>query len=194
MVWKILAEEFLLDNFEDVPVVLENLRFERLTTLPPDGDVVFYVNIVKKSGKFEIYESGSIVCSGSIKQKNDVPSEFEIFNDSFDVSLENLVLKRNDVYRFFNSKGQIFGNQFKAIIECNVDGSQAKVEWKNSFICFMENMLQLSALAIPNYTGFIFTATIKKIVIDPIRFFKETLKTRGKYFFLFFIILNNLLM
>lgn len=182
MVWKIFAEEFHFKSYENVPIVVENLLFKRLTTLPEDDDVDFFVNIVRRSGNFEIYESGSLVCSGTIKIREELPSEFEIFNTPVQLTQENLILKRNDIYKFFNLKGQLFKNHFKSILECSIDGSEAKVEWKNNFECFMENMLQLSILAAPNYSGFYFSSLIKKIVIDPQTFFNETLRTRGKLY------------
>lgn len=182
MVWKIFSEEFHFKSYENVPIVVENLFFKRLTTLPENDDVNFFVNIVRKSGNFEIYESGSLVCSGTIKTREELPSEFKVFDTPVQLTQENLILKRNDIYKFFNLKGQLFKNHFKSILECSIDGSEAKVEWKNNFECFMENMLQLSILACPNYSGFFFSSLIKKIVIDPKKFFSETLKTRGKLY------------
>lgn len=179
MVWKIFSEEFHLKNWKEFPVVLERIEFYRLTTLPPDENVNFYVNIVKKSGNFEIYESGSLVCSGNIKSKQDVSSEFEILETPIRVSPTNFVLKRNEIYKFFNLKGQIFCDLYKSILECSIDGSEGKIEWRNDIVTFIENMLQLSGFAIPNFTGFMFTSTVHKIVIDPKQFFEEASQNTG---------------
>lgn len=180
MAWKTLCREFLSKNYQKVSVVIENLSFKRITTLPLEGDVKFSINIVRKSGNFEILESGFPVCSGNIRTKEDAPGEFEILETPIDFSRGTLSLTNNDIYRYFDLKGQIFSQSFKSLIESNVEGSAGKVEWKNDFASFIESMLQLSGLGVPNYAGFLFSSGVSKIVIDPLQFIEGISQNKGE--------------
>lgn len=40
--------------FTEVSVVFEDVRFQRATNIPKDGDLDFMITIQKKSGNFEV--------------------------------------------------------------------------------------------------------------------------------------------
>lgn len=180
MAWKTLCREFLSKNYQEVPVVIENLSFKRITTLPLEGDVKFSINMVKKSGNFEILESSVPVCSGNIRTKEDAPTEFDILKSPIEFPRGTMDLTNTDIYRFFDLKGQIFSQSFKSVIETNVEASAGRVEWKDDFPSFIENMLQLSGLGVPNYNGFLFSSGVSKIVIDPVQFMESISENKGK--------------
>lgn len=77
MVWKVRAE-MSLTNFEDLPIVFENVAFQRTVTLSEDGNIEFLINIMKETGYFEIYQSGSLVVVGTIRVISDANKEFKI--------------------------------------------------------------------------------------------------------------------
>lgn len=173
MIWKIVATEFLLKDFSEVPIVIENLSFKRMTVIPRDDDVTFFINIVRKSGIFEIYESGSLVASGIIRAKEDAPAEFDCLNTKISFNDANLVLNRNDFYKQFMLKGQIFADSFKGILKSDIMGSKAVIEWTGNFPCFLENILQLGSIYMINCRELMLASSIQKIVIDPELFLKE---------------------
>ncbi|EFN66348.1 Fatty acid synthase, partial [Camponotus floridanus] len=53
LVWKTLAKLRSTD-FELLPVVFENVRFQRATIMPKEGTVKFSINIFEGTGDFEI--------------------------------------------------------------------------------------------------------------------------------------------
>lgn len=182
MVWKVLANEFFLKDYCDVPIIIENISFRRITTIPPDDSIEFVINIVRKSGEFEIYESGSLVSSGIIRGKDDDPSKFEYLQNFSDIEYPSLTLKKNDFYKHFQLKGQLFGEPLKGMLECDLDGSRAKIEWTGNMDCFLENILQLGTFLIPNSKEIILSTNIEKIIIDPVVFLKAAHSKKGKTF------------
>lgn len=182
MIWQLLAEEFLLHNFEEIPIIVEKLSFRRKTILTPEDDMKFIVNLIRKSGCFEIYESGSVVCSGVIRTKEDGPSKFDFLERPTETTQNKMVLKKNDIYKIFNLKGQLFNDTFKSISECDISGTEGKVEWKGKYDSFLENILQFGTLNFPNCHEILFSLCIDRVLIDPQQFLKKANASKGKCF------------
>lgn len=74
LAWKTLAK-LRNKNFEEMPVVMENINFHRATIIPQEGAVKFLVNIMDGTGDFEICEGGSLAVSGTIYIPEDLTKE-----------------------------------------------------------------------------------------------------------------------
>lgn len=168
MLWKRVAEEFFLKNFNDLPIVLENVSFKRATVISQDDETEIFVNISAKSGNFEIFESGEIIVSGKIRGFEKLPYEIEIPN--FDSS--NLVLKRSDIYKEFSFRKQQFSESYQGILECDISGENARIEWKEDMNLFLESLTQLIVCQSPNLRGVFLQTYFQRLSIDPIKFLK----------------------
>lgn len=76
LVWKVFAD-MQLAKMEELPIIFENVKFQRATVLPHNETVSFLVNIMKQSGMFEIFEGGSVVVSGRVYTPKEVREIFE---------------------------------------------------------------------------------------------------------------------
>lgn len=74
LAWKTLAK-LRNKNFDEMPIVLENVQFHRATIMPKEGTVKFLVNIFDGTGDFEICEGGTLTVSGKIYEPENVDKE-----------------------------------------------------------------------------------------------------------------------
>lgn len=120
MAWETLA---LMrgELYSEVPVVFENVRFQRATNIPKDGNVEFIVMVQKGSGTFEVVESGAPVVTGRLyiptdvnKEMIDMPPHPNEPNDS------DLTIK--DVYKELRLRGYNYKGLFKSLNRVNLDG------------------------------------------------------------------------
>lgn len=120
MAWETLA---LMrgEIFSEVPVVFENIRFQRATNIPKDGSVEFIVMVQKGSGTFEVVESGAPVVTGRLyvpsdinKEMVDMPPQPDEPNDSD--------LNMKDIYKELRLRGYNYKGLFKSLNRVNLDG------------------------------------------------------------------------
>ncbi|CAH1132765.1 unnamed protein product [Ceutorhynchus assimilis] len=171
LVWKVTAEANS-KTVQTYPIVFESLKFLRATVLPEGEDVVFYINIMKQSGYFEIFEGGSVCCSGTIKSTKVISDEFiNPDKPKIDVNGYN-PLRKQDVYKWFNLKRYKYSGIFQGIESVDVGGTVGKIKWHNSFTSFLDTMIQISLVTEYSYDLYLPTR-LQKLVIDPVRHFKE---------------------
>ncbi|XP_057667791.1 LOW QUALITY PROTEIN: fatty acid synthase-like [Diorhabda carinulata] len=166
MLWEVFSER-LLKPIENLPIVIEDVKFHRSTVLS-QSDVNFLINIMHQSGKFEISESGSVVCTGTIRTPNDVSTEFIITNLSkTDYKAEDNynILRSTDIYKELFSRGYGYNNIFRGLRECNLQGI-GKIRWNGNFCSFLDSMLHLDLLS-ETSRDLRLPVSIKQIVIDP---------------------------
>lgn len=107
MVWKVFAD--MKERFvEDLEVVFEDIRFERATLIPKEGEVEFLVKILKGSGCFQIIESDACVAIGRVGLKEGLRNEQfeEVWEGD---GGEEIVAKENDVYKELRLRGYDYG-------------------------------------------------------------------------------------
>lgn len=145
IVWRTYAKLRNVD-FEKLPVVFENVKFQRATIMPKEGPVKFFINIFMGTNEFEISENGSVAVTGKIyvpenteKMMLNLPTPV-VRNDP-----ELLDLDTKDVYKELRLRGYEYTGEFQGIESSNNRGGNGKLLWTN-WISFMDTMLQISIL------------------------------------------------
>ncbi|XP_072399714.1 fatty acid synthase-like [Diabrotica undecimpunctata] len=170
LVWGVVAEFHLKPKCE-LPIIMENIKCERATVLTADDGVTFLINVLKQSGYFEIFESGSVVCSGYIRIPKDISSEF-IEKACPEVPQEKqVILKCEELYKEYQLRRYNYKNYFKGISQCDLNGRRGKLQWKGNFCSFFDTMLQIALMS--TYSRELLLSTsIQQITIDPIKHLK----------------------
>ncbi|XP_065209088.1 fatty acid synthase-like [Planococcus citri] len=150
-----------------IPVIFENVRFERATNVPEKDVLKFHVTIQIGAKGFEVSESGATVASGTIRILENVDKEFENTTMTNDIvsSSDYNYLSTSDFYKELRLRGYQYKGLFKKVVKVNCDGTYGEVQWHDNFISFMDTMAQLQLLSIDTRELLIPTS-IQKIVID----------------------------
>ncbi|XP_056629975.1 fatty acid synthase-like [Diorhabda sublineata] len=122
-------------------IVFEDVRFLRATTLSLKGHNIFEIIINKISGKFEIIEGGSLVVTGKMFAKS---VECEPINALTDIPSSPNTLTSKDIYKEFRLRGYNYSGDFRSIQEFNPEYNVGLIKWKDNWIAFMDNMLQMN--------------------------------------------------
>lgn len=164
----------------EVPIVIENMKIRRATMLPRDNNIIFTANILT-DGNFEILESGSVVCTGSIKSPNDSEKMFTYISEEqlkFDQLPENCYMKKDDVYFLYKIFGYQYKDNFQGILETR--GSIGKLKWNNIWTAFLDASI--------HYTGVLHIGkedhlpeSIGMILIDPVGHLKEAKSNNNEF-------------
>lgn len=146
MVWKTFAK-LRNEDFEKLPVLIEDVQFHRATIMPKEGSVKFLINVFEGSGEFELCEGGSVVVSGRISIPEDVTKEslhlpVPVIKPEKDV----LPLNNSDIYKELRLRGYDYSGIFRGIHESDNRGFNGKLKWENNWISFIDTMLQYSIL------------------------------------------------
>ncbi|CAK9827746.1 Fatty acid synthase [Anthophora retusa] len=144
-VWKTLAK-LRGEDFEKMPVVFENVKFERATIMPKEGSVKFLINIFIGTNDFEVCENGSVAVTGKIyvpenpeKMLLDIPPVVP------KVERDLLDLDMNDIYKELRLRGYDYSGPFRGVKCTNNRGGAGRLNWDN-WIAFMDTMLQFKIL------------------------------------------------
>lgn len=180
MAWRICAKLYL-KNIEDFPVKFERISFHRITTLTANDNLTFFVNVAVQTGFFEIFESGSLVVTGKIRPLlGDTSVEFDNIEKEVNF-VTPLKLNQEDFYKECRIRKYIYKDEFQGIIECDLDGYQAKIEWKEKFDCFLDNMIQINLLQFVGLKDLFLPTFLQNVVIDPRVFLKAVSRDKGKF-------------
>ncbi|KOC60060.1 Fatty acid synthase [Habropoda laboriosa] len=145
MVWKTLAK-LRGEDFEKMPVVFENVKFERATIMPKEGSVKFLINVFMGTNEFEICENGSVAVTGKISVPES-PDKMLLNIPPVVPKVERdlLDLNANDIYKELRLRGYDYDGVFKGIKSINNRGGAGRLHWDN-WIAFMDTMLQFKIL------------------------------------------------
>ncbi|KYN15123.1 PREDICTED: fatty acid synthase-like [Trachymyrmex cornetzi] len=169
LVWKTLAKLRGTD-FEQLPVVFENVHFQRATIMPKEGTVKFSITIFEGTGDFEICEAGATVVSGSVRASKNIekdqlklppPPPIPSTND------ETLPLNAKDIYKELRLGGYEYRDIFQGIKSCDNYATAGELYWFNQWIPYIDTMLQFSILSISNKRLFL-PSRLQYAAIDPI--------------------------
>lgn len=196
LVWRTLAN-MLLKPIEEVPVLFERVSFNRATILVPNQESKFYINILIKTGNFEIFESGALVTSGSVKLLCNNETEFE----SSESNSESAIIEKDDFYKFCKLKRFYHKDMFGGVLRYNFATNEALIQWNKKFDCFLDNMMQLHLLNYMKSQDMMLPTFIERLAIEPASFLKTASVLSGnneylpKYFlscYIFYHILSLL--
>lgn len=144
LVWKSFAKLQNTD-YEQLPVIIENVRFLRATIMPKDSSVKFIINIFDGSGDFEICEGGSVAVTGTIRTPEDINKE-QLTLAKPKVNTEHITLNSSDVYKDLRLRGYDYQGIFKGIMSADNYAKSGMLKWENNYISFIDTMLQFSIM------------------------------------------------
>lgn len=167
LVWKTFAKLRGAD-FEQLPVVFENVRFQRATIMPKEGPVKFSINIFEGTGDFEICEATTVVVSGNIRASDDIKREQLTLPALPEVAGEEVLpLNTKDIYKELRLRGYEYRGIFQGIQRSDSYGNAGELRWANEWIPFMDTMLQFSILSTSHRLMYL-PSRIQYVAIDPI--------------------------
>lgn len=172
-------------DFEQLPVVFEDVQFHRATIMPKEGSVKFLINIFESSGEFELCEGGSVAVSGKILVPEDISKE--VLNLPVHTSKSEadvLPLETADIYKELRLRGYDYEGIFKGIAKSDNRGLCGKLKWENNWISFIDTMLQFSILG-QNTRELYLPTRLQRAVINPtehLQFIKTLQEGDGKFY------------
>ncbi|XP_037515436.1 fatty acid synthase [Rhipicephalus sanguineus] len=166
MVWKSLAKR-LGKPFDELPVVLEHLTFQRVVILPKTGTVRYLVNIMRASGEFEISEGGVVVASGTIRPAEQNERIIDAVSLTSPTDTLTYELDAEDVYKELRLRGYEYHGLFMGILKAGIQKPYAKIKWDGNWVSFIDAMLQVTLLY-SSKRVFKLPAKIQSCCIDPI--------------------------
>ncbi|XP_077296456.1 fatty acid synthase-like [Arctopsyche grandis] len=165
LVWETLGM-MMGELFTEVSVVFENVRFQRATNIPKEGNLEFVIMIQKGSGNFEIVESNAAVVTGKIYAKKDVSQDYHILPEPVEITgpfVRNVSTK--DFYKEMRLRGYNYSGMFRGLQSCNIDGTRGLLRWENNWVTFIDTMLQIKIMGIDS-RGLYVPTRIEKLSID----------------------------
>ncbi|XP_054923034.2 fatty acid synthase-like [Dermacentor andersoni] len=147
LAWKSLAKR-CGKPFCKVPVVLEDVRFQRATIMQKDGTTRFTINIMEGSGQFEISEGGGVAASGRIRMAGENEKIIDVEPPCRNAAdLVSCDLDAEEVYKELRLRGFDYGSQFQGILKANIKRPNGVLKWDNNWITFIDAMIHSSSLA-----------------------------------------------
>ncbi|NP_001037478.1 p270 [Bombyx mori] len=165
LVWETLGM-MMGELYTEVSVVFENVRFQRATNIPKEGNLEFIIMIQKGSGNFEIVESGASIVTGRIYAKKNVGQDYRVLpfpKEETGPNIKHLLTK--DFYKELRLRGYQYSGLFRGVLGCNVEGSRGRLAWVNNWVTFMDCMLQLKIIG-QDTRGLFVPTRIEKLSID----------------------------
>lgn len=166
LVWKTFAK-LRNEDYEQLPVILENVQFHRATIMPKEGSVKFLINIFEGTGEFELCEGGSVAVSGKISVPEDASKEvLDLPKPEVKPEKDVLPLNGADIYKELRLRGYDYEGIFRGISESDNRGINGKLKWENNWISFIDTMLQFSILG-QNTRELYLPTRLQRAVINP---------------------------
>ncbi|CAH2093497.1 unnamed protein product [Euphydryas editha] len=165
MVWETFGM-MMGQFFTELSVIFEDVRFQRATNIPKNGDLDFIVVIHKGSGLFEIVESDALIVTGRIKFKNNVGQDYRWLPaepESTGPNVKHLLTK--DFYKELRLRGYQYSGLFRGVLGCNVEGTRGRLAWVNEWVTFLDCMLQMKIIS-QDTRGLFVPTRIEKLSID----------------------------
>ncbi|XP_072754283.1 fatty acid synthase [Anoplolepis gracilipes] len=167
LVWKTLAKLRGTD-FELLPVVFENVRFQRATIMPKEGTVKFSINIFEGTSDFEICEAGTVAVSGKIRASETIKrDQLTLPPPSVPpADKEILPLNTKDIYKELRLRGYEYSGIFQGIKTCDNYASTGELRW-NEWVSYLDTMLQFSILSSSHKLLYL-PSRLQYAAIDPV--------------------------
>lgn len=115
------------------------------------------------TGRFEIVEGDTAVVTGLVRACSN-PSA-EKMNLPPPEGQEDECMSTRDVYKELRLRGYHYNGIFRSVKSSTSDGLRGHIMWRNDWISFMDNMLQMHILHVDT-RGLFVPTSIKKLVID----------------------------
>ncbi|XP_031347934.1 fatty acid synthase-like [Photinus pyralis] len=166
MAWKTLAK-LRNEDFEQMPVVMEEVQFKRGTKISMDAVVKFSINILESSGEFEICEGGSSVVSGKIFVPRDVSKEFvPVPQAPIKAETDLLQLTTDDIYKELRFRGYDYEGPFRLIESSDNRFVNGIVKRQSNWVTDLDALFQFTSLGQKARDLYVPTR-IRRVVINP---------------------------
>ncbi|XP_035738069.1 fatty acid synthase-like isoform X1 [Vespa mandarinia] len=165
LVWETLGMT-MGEFYTETSVVMENIKFNRATTVPKEGKLEMIVMIQKGSGKFEVIEGGVAIVTGKIHLLTNLSKEkipLDMIKRNVDNEKEEL--NEKDIYKELKLRGYQYSGLFRSIYSASVSRRKGHIEWKKNWVVFIDNMLQIKIIN-TNTRDLYVPIGIRKLVID----------------------------
>ncbi|XP_043485889.1 fatty acid synthase-like [Polistes fuscatus] len=165
LVWETMGRN-IGQLYTEVSVIFEDVKIIRATNIPKEGKVVMTVMIKKGSGKFEIIESNDVIVTGIINIAKNLSRDKELLDlikDNNDEEEEEL--NEEDIYKELMLRGYQYSGIFRSMHSASVSASKGHIEWKQNWVAFIDNILQMKILSLDN-RDLLAPIGIRKLVID----------------------------
>ncbi|KAL6440730.1 hypothetical protein ACFW04_003291 [Cataglyphis niger] len=168
LVWKTLAKLRNTD-FELLPVVFENVRFQRATIMPKEGTVKFSITIFEGTGDFEICEAGTVAVSGKIRASEAIERDQVNLPPPSTPPADNNILPLNtkDIYKELRLRGYEYSGIFQGIKTCDNYAITGELHWFDKWVSYLDTMLQFSILSNSHKLLYL-PSRLQYAAIDPI--------------------------
>lgn len=162
-VWKVFANMCNKD-FQQMPVVMENVIIHEATIIPKNGSVKFSVSILNATGKFVICDGDNVKVTGQIRASANI--EMETIKISNPIVSDELVFNSADVYKEFSFFGLEYSGDYKGILKSDYSPTVGKLKWIGNWISFIDTIFQFHGFG--NKSRILTVPTgMKKIVLNP---------------------------
>ncbi|KAL3222927.1 hypothetical protein MRX96_049905, partial [Rhipicephalus microplus] len=165
LVWKTLAKR-LGKSFNEVPVIFEHLKVQRVTILPPSGCVRIMVTMMPLSGEFEVCESRAVVAKGRIRVAKE--GEAVLLKDPPGTPKEAITYDMDigDVYKELSLRGYKFYGAFRGVLEACSQKPYFKLKWESNWVTFLDALVHVNFIWNPHRT-FDLPVYVQSCRIDP---------------------------
>ncbi|XP_039306266.1 fatty acid synthase-like [Solenopsis invicta] len=167
LVWKTLAKLRGTD-FEHLPVIFENVWFQRATILTKEGTVKFLITIFEGTGDFEICEAGTIVVSGNVRVSKAIEKDQLNLPPPMQPADEKILpLNAKDIYKELRLSGGEHHDIFQGIKSSDNYGVIGQLYWFNQWISYIDTMLQFNTISFRHRLMYLPTR-LQYAAIDPV--------------------------
>ncbi|XP_075726203.1 fatty acid synthase [Rhipicephalus microplus] len=165
LVWKTLAKR-LGKSFNEVPVIFEHLKVQRVTILPPSRCVRIMVTMMPLSGEFEVCESRAVVAKGRIRVAKE--GEAVLLKDPPGTPTEAITYDMDigDVYKELSLRGYKFYGAFRGVLEACSQKPYFKLKWESNWVTFLDALVHVNFIWNPHRT-FDLPVYVQSCRIDP---------------------------
>lgn len=111
-------------------------------------------------------ESGAAIVTGTIHLATNISKE-KVSIDLIDGNINNEEeeLDAKDIYKELKLRGYQYNGLFRGLCSASVSRNKGHIEWKNNWVAFMDNILQMKMFNLDN-KGLHMPIGIRKLIID----------------------------
>ncbi|XP_011700359.1 PREDICTED: fatty acid synthase-like, partial [Wasmannia auropunctata] len=148
-----------------VPIIFQDVKFIRATHLSKNNTVELRIAI-QKDGKFEITEGESVVVTGIVRETSNLEQEMTPIDQLPENNDEEEHMTARDIYKELKLRGYQYSGLFRGLKSASISGKKGHIIWRNNWVTFMDNMLQMHIIGYDTRNLYIPTS-IQKLVINP---------------------------
>ncbi|XP_071066957.1 fatty acid synthase isoform X2 [Dasypus novemcinctus] len=148
LVWRTLARALGL-AVEQLPVVFRDVVVHQATILPRAGTAPLEVRLLEASRTFEVSDGGNLIASGKVYQWEDPDPRLFDRQDGPGPAEPPAIsrLAPDDVYKALRLCGYDYGPHFQGVLEASLEGTEARLLWRDNWVTFLDSMLHLFILS-----------------------------------------------